>query len=414
MEFASLQRMFKSRRSSRRKPRQRPALRVTAKRVVTTDVPNHDAVLDAKTAHLHYVRDSTSGIHRHRAGKGFRYTDSVGHTLTDAATLARIRSLVIPPAWHDVWICANPAGHLQATGRDARGRKQYRYHPRWREVRDETKYSRLAAFGTALARIRRHIRRDLRQPGLPRTKVLATIVRLLETTHIRIGNEEYARSNGSFGLTTLKDKHAEIEGSTIRFHFRGKSGKTHTVSLRNKRLARVIRQCRDLPGQELFQYVDEAGDAQTIGSVDVNDYLRSITQQDFTAKDFRTWSGSLLAADALLSAGAAPSQRGIRKRIVAAVQVVAGRLGNTVSVCRKCYIHPAVLESYREGTLVHELQRTSRASSVSGLRSAEMALVAMLKARARKARRPDRLERALRDSVRTLSGSHRRKSRKAG
>jgi DNA topoisomerase-1 len=414
MTFASPQRMFKSRRSSRRKTRRRAALRVSTKSVVTTEVANHDPIVDAKQAHLHYVQVSNAGIRRLRAGKGFRYTDSNGKPVTDSATLARIRSLVIPPAWNDVWICASPAGHLQATGRDARGRKQYRYHPRWREIRDETKYGRMAAFGTALARIRRHVRRDLRQAGLPRTKVLATIVRLLETTHIRIGNEEYARSNGSFGLTTLQDKHAEIEGPTIRFRFRGKSGKTHTVSLRNKRLARVVRQCRDLPGQELFQYIDETGNLHSVGSADVNDYLRSITGKDFTAKDFRTWSGSLLAADALLRADAASSQRGTRKQILAAVQVVAERLGNTVSVCRKCYIHPAVLESYREGTLARELQRAAHGSSVSGLRSAEMALVAMLKARASKAKRPDRLERVLGDSLNRLAGSHRRKTRKAG
>jgi DNA topoisomerase-1 len=341
----------------------------------------HDPVSDAQAAKLRYVSDESPGIRRHRAGKGFRYAGPGGKAVTDPQTLDRIGSLVIPPAWEDVWISSCPEGHLQATGRDARGRKQYRYHPRWREIRDETKYGRMAAFGTALARIHRHIRGDLRQSAMPRTKVLATIVRLLETTLIRVGNEEYARSNGSFGLTTMKDRHAEIDGAQIRFHFRGKSGKVHTVTIRNKRLARLVRRCQDLPGHELFHYVDESGNVQTVGSADVNDYLRSITGQDFTAKDFRTWSGSLLAADALVRAGVPASARGGRKQIVAAVQAVAERLGNTVSVCRKCYIHPAVLESFADGSLARELERASHIRGIRGLRSGEAALIALLRAR---------------------------------
>lgn len=273
---------------------------------------------------------------------------------------------------------------MQATGRDVRGRKQYRYHPRWREIRDESKYARMLAFGAALPRLRRHVRQDLKLPGLPRKKVLAIVVALLEETLIRVGNEEYMRTNGSYGLTTLRDEHAKIHGSTIDFHFRGKSGKMRSVSLTDKRLARLVRRCRDIPGHELFQYVDEKGDRHTIGSVDVNDYLREIAGDEFTAKDFRTWAGTMLAATTLVEIGPSDTAHAGKKRTVAAVRVVAERLGNTVAVCRKCYIHPNVLESYLEGTLAKMFQvgpNTDRL--IRGLRASEMSLLSFLKQSAR-------------------------------
>jgi len=258
-----------------------------------------DPVRAAEDAGLRWIGDDTPGLHRVRAGKGFRYQGSDGKPLRDERTRARIDKLAIPPAWTDVWICASPNGHLQATGRDARGRKQYRYHARWRATRDETKYDKMVLFGCALPQIRRRVDADLRRPGLPREKVLATVVRLLETTLIRVGNEEYARANRSFGLTTLRDRHVDVDGAELRFEFRGKSGIKHVVSVHDRRLARVIRRCQDLPGHELFQYIDDDGQRRPIDSQDVNDYLKSITRQDITAKDFRTWNGTVLAAEAL-------------------------------------------------------------------------------------------------------------------
>jgi DNA topoisomerase-1 len=267
--------------------------------------------------------------------------------------LDRIRSLVIPPAWTNVWICPSPHGHLQATGRDAKGRKQYRYHPRWREIRDQSKYDRMVAFARALPRIRRRTLRDLRLRGLPREKVLATVVRLLETTLIRVGNEEYARNNESFGLTTMRDRHVEVQGPVLRFEFRGKRRIKHLVDISDRRLARIVKQCQDIPGQELFQYIEENGDRHTIGSREVNDYLRQISGQDFTAKDFRTWAGTVLAAKALQEFQEYDSQAQAKKNVVRAIESVAKRLGNTKSICRKCYVHPAVIEAYMEGNLLH-------------------------------------------------------------
>jgi DNA topoisomerase I len=339
-----------------------------------------DPVFAAQTAHLRYISDESSGIRRLKAGTGFRYVNARGRRVRDPETVARIKSLVVPPAWTHVWISPIAEGHLQATGRDVRGRKQYRYHPRWREVRDESKYARMLAFGAALPRIRRHVRQDLKLPGLPRKKVLAIVVALLEETLIRIGNEEYTRTNGSYGLTTLRDQHAKIHGSTIDFHFRGKSGKMRSVSLTDKRLARLVRRCRDIPGHELFQYVDEKGAPHTIGSVDVNDYLREIAGAEFTAKDFRTWAGTMLAATTLVEIGPSDTARTGKKQTVAAVRVVAERLGNTVAVCRKCYIHPNVLESYLEGTLSKLFQvgpNTDRV--IRGLRASEISLLSFLK-----------------------------------
>jgi DNA topoisomerase-1 len=302
-----------------------------------------------QVAGLRYVCDErTPGIRRLGAPGRFRYVHRDGRKVS-RADLTRIKSLVIPPAWTDVWICAEPRGHLQATGRDARGRKQYRYHPRFRQMRDEFKYSRLPAFAQALRRIRRRTAADLRKKGLPREKVLAAAVQLLEKTLIRIGNEEYARANGSVGLTTMRDRHAKIRGSEVRFEFRGKSGITHAVDLQDARLARIVKACRDLPGYELFQYVDADGTRQTICSDDVNAYLREISGDEFTAKDFRTWAGTVLAAQALARLARFKSKTEAKRNVAQAVGWVASRLGNTKAVCRKAYIHPAILAAYMDG-----------------------------------------------------------------
>jgi DNA topoisomerase-1 len=307
----------------------------------------------AKAAGLRYVNDERSpGIRRLGRNNRFRYVDPAGRTITNRAERQRIRSLVIPPAWTNVWICTDPRGHLQATGRDARGRKQYRYHPRWREVRDEVKYGRLIAFAQALPRIRARAAADVRRAGLPREKVLAAVVQLLEKTLIRVGNEEYARHNKSFGLTTLREKHAKINGSTVRFEFRGKSRIEHAIDFRDKRLARIVKACRDLPGYELFQYVDDDGERQVVDSADVNTYVREVSGQDFTAKDFRTWAGTVLAAKALAASGPSESPAEVKRNIVRAIEEVAKRLGNTKAVSRKCYIHPAVLDAYQQGVTI--------------------------------------------------------------
>lgn len=333
-----------------------------------------DPTESARVAGLRYVTDEAPGIQRHRAGEGFRYVAPDGTALRDAATLSRIRRLAIPPAWSNVWICARDDGHLQATGRDARRRKQYRYHPRWREVRDETKYGRLIAFGAALPRIRRRVGRDLARPGLPREKVLATVVRLLERTFIRVGNEEYARENDSFGLTTLRARQVRVTGNTLSFRFRGKSGVPHDVALTDRPLAEIVRRMQDLPGEELFQYVDEDGTTRAIESADVNAYLKSIAGEDFTSKDFRTWAGTLLCARRLRRLEAPPSDRAGKRELNAAVEEVSRELRNTRAVCRKCYIHPAVIESYLGG----RLQRAMRG------RSDEAALIALLRGEQRR------------------------------
>jgi DNA topoisomerase-1 len=338
-----------------------------------------ETVKTVQDAGLRYVSDSAPGIRRLRSGKGFRYVGPDGRAVRDPGTLNRIRSLAIPPAYTDVWISPSPNGHIQATGRDARGRKQYRYHPRWREVRDETKYGRMLDFSAALPRIRRRVERDLGLAGLPREKVLATVVRLLECTGIRVGNDEYARANGSFGLTTLRDDHVEISGSTLRFQFRGKSGKTHKVALSDPRLARIVRRCQALPGEELFQYVDEAGEQQTIGSGDVNDYLREISGEEFTAKDFRTWWGTTLALAALLTMDPPSSEREAKSRIIQVVDEVAQQLNNTRAVCRKYYVHPAVLESFSDGKLLEALAaQPGEGNGVAGLTPEERNLMRLL------------------------------------
>ena len=314
-----------------------------------------DPYESAKVAGLRYVTDARPGIRRKRAGKGFTYLGVDGTPIRDPRELRRIRALGIPPAWTEVWICPIAHGHLQATGRDAKGRKQYRYHTRWREVRDQTKYEQICAFGAALPLIRKQVEHDLSLPGLPRAKVLATVLRLLEMTLIRIGNEEYARTNDSFGLTTLRDEHVNITGGTLRFQFRGKSGKEHTIEIHDRRLARIVRRCQDLPGQELFQYIDDEGQQRTIDSADVNEYLRQMTGQDFTTKDFRTWAGAVLAIDALQGCGACESVTQLKKNVVQAIKTVASCLGNTPAICRKCYVHPAIIEAYMAGSLIETL-----------------------------------------------------------
>ncbi len=345
---------------------------------------NLDPAESARLARLRYLNDDRPGIRRRRAGKGFSYSSPDGKPIHDPEILARITSLAIPPAWSDVWISPGANGHLQATGRDARGRKQYRYHPRWRSVRDQSKYERTLAFGTALPQIRKRTESDMARPGLPRAKVLATLVRLLETTHIRVGNEEYAKQNRSFGLTTMHDRHVDISGTTMRFEFRGKSGVKHRVELHDRELASIVRRCRDIPGYELFQYIDDDGNRQTIDSADVNDYLREITGQEFTAKDFRTWTGTVLAALALQEFEAFDSEAQAKKNVVRAIESVAEQLGNTPSVCRKCYVHPAVLDAYIDGTTAATLQQQisqQLSDSLHELKPEEAAVLALLQAR---------------------------------
>jgi DNA topoisomerase-1 len=305
----------------------------------------------AAEAGLRYVTDEAPGIRRKRAGSGFSYFDPDGKRIRDQAVLLRIKHLVIPPAWADVWICAEPKGHLQATGRDARGRKVYLYHPRWREVRDADKYERLAAFGDALPRIRERVDADMSRRGIPREKVLAAIVKLLEETSIRVGNDEYRRENGSIGLTTMQDDNAQFEGNTVRFVFTGKHGKAHDIELNDRRLARIVKQCQDVPGQELFQYLDENGEHHAIGSADVNDYIKEISGGDFTAKDFRTWNGTVLAMRFLQVCPPSTSATAGKRTVSQAIKSVAHELGNTPAVARKAYVHPVVVNAYLEGYL---------------------------------------------------------------
>jgi len=305
----------------------------------------------AQAAGLRYLNGAARGIRRLQAGRGFRYLRQDGRAVRDAATLSRIRSLVIPPAWRDVWIASHDDAHLQATGRDVRGRKQYRYHPRWREFRDEVKYSRMAQFAAALPRIRARVRRDLARPGLPREKVLATVVRLLETTFVRIGNEEYARANASFGLTTLRERQVRVQGAKLEFRFRGKSGVEHEVAFSDPHLASIVRHMLDLPGYQLFCYVDETGESRAVESSDVNAYIKSIAGEDFTSKDFRTWAGTVLCARALRALESPRSATAGRRNVANAIAAVAGQLRNTRAVCRKCYIHPKVIDCYLDGGL---------------------------------------------------------------
>ncbi|HYE33727.1 MAG TPA: DNA topoisomerase IB [Methylomirabilota bacterium] len=338
--------------------------------------------LSARAAGLRYICNESHGITRKKRGKTFKYIDVSGTEVTDEETLARIKRLAIPPAWTEVWICPNPDGHLQATGRDARGRKQYRYHPRWREVRDESKYARMIAFAKTLPKIRQRLAQDLGRPGLPREKILATVVKLLETGFIRVGNEEYARANKSYGLTTLQDKHVKVRGGAMRFEFRGKSGKDHQIDIHDPYLARIVKHCQDLPGQELFQYIDENGRQLDVTSTDVNEYLREVTGQEFTAKDFRTWAGTVLAAMALQEVEKATTQKAAKKNIIRAIESVAERLGNTPTICKKCYVHPAVVDAYLEGIVIQMARRNARlALKDEQLRPEEKAVLQLLERR---------------------------------
>jgi DNA topoisomerase-1 len=344
-------------------------------------IPAPDILEATQDAGLRYSTDERRGIARVRAGAGFRYEDPDGTRIRDGAELRRIKRLAIPPAWTNVWICPDPRGHLQATGRDAKGRKQYRYHERFRAVRDEDKYARMVDFARVLPKIRARVNEDLSSPKLTREKVLATIVTLLEQTLIRVGNEEYARENRHFGLTTLRGRHVAVRGSRIRFRFTGKSGASHDVDLRDARVARIVRRLQELPGQELFQYVDEGGETRRIGSDDVNAYLREIAGDDFTAKDFRTWAGTVLAAQALAGCEPVENVRYARRNVTAAIAHVAARLGNTPAVCRKAYVHPAVVEAYMDGSLSRALRRRGTRTQGGDLRREEAHLLRFLEAR---------------------------------
>ncbi len=317
-------------------------------------------VAAAQAAGLVYVTDAEAGITRRRVGRGWSFYRPDGSLIRDPAERRRLLSLAIPPAWTDVWICPDPDGHIQATARDAKGRKQYRYHERFRALRDESKFGRMLVFSEALPRIREHVERDLSVPGLPRKKLLATLVRLLDRTLIRIGNDEYTKANRSYGLTTLRRRHVAVSGHTLRFSFRGKSGIPHLVTLTDRRLARIVQQLQDLPGQELFKYVDEQGKRQTVGSDDVNEYLRGVTGQDVTAKDFRTWSGTMLAARALREMSPPASETEARRNVNAALDRVAAQLRNTRAVCRKYYVHPSIIEAYHRGVAVPAPPRSRR------------------------------------------------------
>jgi DNA topoisomerase-1 len=361
---------------------------------VETIVDPKDA---AETAGLRYVTDARPGIRRRKSGNGFMYARADGSKLTESDVFRRIKSLAIPPAWTEVWICPFADGHLQATGRDARGRKQYRYHPRFRELRESTKYDHVVAFAEALPAIRAKVREHMTLRGLPREKVLATVVHLLETTLIRVGNDDYAKQNKSYGLTTLKTRHVAVDGNEVRFRFTGKSGKQWSLRVRDRRIAKIIRACQELPGQELLQYLDEEGQPRDVTSSDVNTYLKEITGKDITAKDFRTWAGTVLAAMALNEVKHFDSAAQAKRNLRAAIENVAARLGNTPTICRKCYVHPDVLASYLEGNLVLEIKQAVEnelRNELSGLQPEEAAVLALLRGRLAKEAGRGRDERA--------------------
>lgn len=341
-----------------------------------------DPVRSAQEAGLRYVLDTMPGIRRIRAGRGFSYKNGSDKPIQDAKILQRIRALAIPPAWEDVWICPIAEGHLQATGRDSRGRKQYRYHPKWKEVRDLCKFDRMIAFGEALPIIRERVEKDLSLPGLPRDKILATIVRLLEITLIRVGNDEYAKENGSYGLTTLRNNHVKILGPNIKFRFKGKGGKLHDVGIKDKHLARIIAKCQEIPGYELFQYQNETGEYVSVDSSDVNAYLREITGQDFTAKDYRTWAATVLTGMALkLQCESAVDGKRTKKSLNEAICTVSQLLNNTPTVCRKSYVHPDILDGYLEGKLEKSWENFSDKDAVKGLAREECIVLSYLRNR---------------------------------
>ena len=337
----------------------------------------------AARAGLNYVTDGLAGIRRERSGKGWRYYAPDGARIADPVERKRIASLVIPPAWTEVWICPDPKGHIQATARDARGRKQYRYHPLYRDTRDKSKFRRMLEFSEILPEIRDRVERDLRARELTRRKILATVVCLLDKTLIRVGNDEYARENRSFGLTTLRGRHVEVKGAKLHFSFRGKSGVEHAIAITDRRLARIVQQCQDLPGHELFKYLDADGKRQTVSSDDVNAYLREITGRDITAKDFRTWAGTMLAARELFLMGPAKSQREAERNMIRAIDAVAKRLGNTRAVCRKYYVHPGLVRAYLQGltaplSLTRRPQQARRDHPPAALRTDEVAVLQFL------------------------------------
>ena len=349
-----------------------------------SDLAALDPRAAAEAAQLRHTLDDRPGITRHKARSGFDYRRPDGSLVRDLATLRRIKSIVIPPAWAQVWINPNPLGHIQATGRDQRGRKQYRYHPRWREVRDESKYNKLLAFARVLPLIRARVDADLRRHGLPRERVLAAVVRLLELTLFRVGNSEYAKSNKSFGLTTLRGRHAQIRGGHIHLSFRGKGGTHYETEINDPRVARIVKSCRELPGYELFQYLDDAGERHTVSSTEVNAYLGEITGEDITAKDFRTWAGTNLAALALREFRRVDSEAMRKRAVVRAVERVAKSLGNTPAICRRCYIHPAIFEGFLDGTLLATLAEQTRlylTREIEGMSAEEAAVVAFLRFR---------------------------------
>lgn len=357
---------------------------VPARRRPEPDAAPTDPRAVAREAGLRYATDARPGISRRRSGRGYSYRDADGATVRDKETLARIRALAIPPAWTDVWICPWPSGHLQASGRDARGRKQYRYHADWHERRGTDKFDRMLAFAEALPRIRRRCDADLATRGLSREKVLAAVVRLLELTLIRVGNDEYARLNRSFGLTTLRDRHASVDGTAVRFRFRGKSGLTHEVGLRDRRLAGVVRRCQELPGQELFQFVDDDGEVRDVASDDINAYIRDASGGDFTAKDFRTWAGTVLAYRALRALQPGDGERAVKRNVVEAIRRTADRLGNTPAVARGSYVHPAILDAYLDGAIRGALVEVAEEQSTpptGATPSEEQAVRALLRQR---------------------------------
>lgn len=362
-------------------------------------IPSDEHVESAEAAGLRYVTDAAPGIRRQRRGRGFTYIAADGSVIRDKAELERIRKLVIPPRWTNVWICPNPSGHLQVTARDARGRKQYRYHPRYRAVRDETKFGRMIAFSEILPLIRERVERDVALPELSRDKVLATVVWLLERTLIRVGNDEYARDNGSFGLTTLRRKHVTVSGAKLRFEFRGKSGVPHSVAVTDRRIAHIVQRCQELPGQELFQYLDDDGRRQSVDAGDINEYLRRITGRQVTAKDFRTWAGTTLAAAALRELGGFTSEKQAKAKIVSAIDQISQRLGNTRAVCRKYYVHPVILEAYMEGITIpptpSDVRPLRSSGSPAALRRDEVAVVELLRRRGK----PEPLKPAIEDEA---------------
>ena len=338
----------------------------------------------AESVGLAYVSDEEPGIRRRRAGKGWTFTGPKGAKITDEKTIERIRKLAVPPAYTDVWICPKANGHIQATGRDAKGRKQYRYHAKFREVRDSSKYEHMLEFAKGLPAIREKIAAHMALRGLRREKVLATVVYLLENTLIRVGNDDYAKSNKSYGLTTLKNRHVEVDGSEMRFRFKGKSGKEWKLQIQDRRIARIVRQCQELPGQELFQYIDDDGVRRDVTSSDVNAYLKEITGRDITAKDFRTWAGTVLAAMALHAFESFDSDAGAKKNVRAAIETVAARLGNTPTICRKCYVHPEVFHSYLQGQLLLDLREEVEAElrdNLASLKPEEAAVLSLLEGR---------------------------------